>query len=54
MEARNEFNFGPASSTLSLLCAYIPEVPTDIIASFEVDSLKIEWQLPTENGSPII
>jgi hypothetical protein len=38
---------------LTLLCAYISEIPISLVASFEGDNLKIEWTLPSDNGSPI-
>jgi hypothetical protein len=41
------------SEVLSLLCAFIPEVPINIVTSIEGNSLKVAWNLPSDNGSPI-
>lgn len=38
---------------LSLLAAYIPEVPTDILTSISGNQMKVQWTLPSDNGSPI-
>lgn len=56
MEARNQYDYSEYSEVLSLLCAFIPEVPTSVITTIESASsttMKIEWTLPSDNGSPI-
>jgi hypothetical protein len=39
---------------LTLLCAFIPEIPTTVVTSIEGSQVKVEWTLPTDNGSPIL
>lgn len=43
------------SDTLSLLAAYIPEVPTTITTSidYQTSTVRFAWVLPSDNGSPI-
>lgn len=53
IEARNQYDFSEYSDTLTLLCAYIPAVPTTVATSMEGLQVKITWVLPTTNGSPI-
>ena len=54
IEARNEYGYSIFSSTLSLLCATIPAVPTSIATTYSHGStVKVTWSLPTTNGSPI-
>lgn len=53
LEALNQYDYSVYSSTLPLLCAYIPEVPTTVLTEIEGATVKISWVLPSENGSPI-
>lgn len=41
------------SVPLDLLCAYIPEIPTDVTTAIEGNDLSVSWVLPSANGSPI-
>jgi hypothetical protein len=51
--ARNEYGYSLFSSTLSLLAAYIPEVPTSVTTEIDGSQVKVLWTLPSDNGSPI-
>lgn len=55
IESRNQFGYSEYSFTQSILCATIPEVPTDITTSINEtrDVVTVSWVLPTANGSPI-
>lgn len=53
VEARNIYGYSEYSETITLLCAYIPTVPTNVITSIEATLIKIQWTLGSENGSPI-
>lgn len=53
IEARNQFGYSAYSDVLSLLCAFIPEVPTSIVTAIDGSSVKVTWALPSDNGSPI-
>ena len=53
VEARNEFGFSEYSSTLSLLCAIMPAVPTSIVTTYDGSLVKVAWSLSTDYGSPI-
>jgi hypothetical protein len=53
VEARNEYGYSVFSSSLSLLAAYIPAVPTSVTTEIDGSSVKVQWSLSTTNGSPI-
>lgn len=56
VEARNQYDHSAYSEVLTLLCAFIPEIPTDVLTSIDSpysSTMKVEWTLPTDNGSPI-
>ena len=56
VEARNQYDYSAFSDALSLLCAYIPEVPTSVTTEIESTSateMKVSWSLASANGSPI-
>jgi hypothetical protein len=53
VRARNQYDYSSDSSTLSHLCAYIPEIPTDITTDILNSQMKVSWTLPSANGSPI-
>jgi hypothetical protein len=53
VEAKNEYGYSTYSSTLSLLAAYIPEVPTSVTTEIDGSQVKVLWSLPSDNGSPI-
>lgn len=53
VEARNQYDYSDESATLTLLNAYIPQVPTGIVTTIESEQVKVAWTLPSDNGSPI-
>jgi hypothetical protein len=53
IEAKNEYGYSTYSSTLSLLAAHIPAVPTSVTTVIEGNTVKVSWSLSTTNGSPI-
>jgi hypothetical protein len=53
IEAKNEYGYSTYSSTLSLLAAYIPAVPTGVTTEIDGNTVKVLWSLSTTNGSPI-
>jgi hypothetical protein len=53
VEARNEYGYSVFSTSLSLLAAYIPEVPTSVTTEIDGSQVKVLWTLPSDNGSPI-
>ena len=53
IESRSEYGYSTFSSTLSLLCATIPVVPTSIVTTIDGSTVKVAWSLSTTNGSPI-
>jgi hypothetical protein len=53
VEARNAYGYSSPSSTLTLLAAYIPEIPTDVVTAIEGSTVRVSWNLASDNGSPI-
>jgi hypothetical protein len=53
VEARNEYGYSVYSETISLLCAFVPEIPTNVATTIDGSYIKVEWTLPSDNGSPI-
>lgn len=53
VEARNQLGYSAYSTTIQLLCAYIAEVPTNVVTEVAATQIKVSWQLPSENGTPI-
>jgi hypothetical protein len=53
IEAKNEYGYSQYSSGVTLLAAYIPEIPTDVTTLIDGDRVKVSWTLASENGSPI-
>jgi hypothetical protein len=53
VEAKNEYGYSEFSTTLTLLAAYIPEVPTSVSTEIDGSQVKVLWSLPSDNGSPI-
>jgi hypothetical protein len=53
IEAKNEFGYSEYSETITLLAAYIPEIPTSVITEIDGSQVKVLWTLPSDNGSPI-
>jgi hypothetical protein len=43
IEARNIYDYSEFSSTLSLLCAFIPNIPTDVQTTIDGSSVRIDW-----------
>jgi hypothetical protein len=53
IEARNQYDFSVYSDTITLYCAYIPEIPTSVTTEIDGSQVKVLWSLPSDNGSPI-
>lgn len=53
VEAKNEYGYSVYSETITLLAAYIPEVPTSVTTEIDGTQVKVLWSLPSDNGSPI-
>lgn len=53
IEARNEYDYSAYSDPLVMLCAFIPEIPTTVATVIDSGIMKVSWDLPSENGSPI-
>jgi hypothetical protein len=54
IEQRNEYGYSEFSNPISFLSAYIPEIPDTVTTSIvDFTYIKIQWQLASENGSPI-
>jgi hypothetical protein len=53
VEARNEYGYSAYSNTVTLLAAYIPEIPTSVTTEIDGSQVKVLWSLPSDNGSPI-
>jgi hypothetical protein len=43
VEARNIYDYSEFSAVLSLLCAYIPTVPTDVQTTIDGSQVRIDW-----------
>lgn len=53
VEALNEYGYSEYSETITLLAAYIPEIPTSVSTEIDGSQVKVSWMLPSDNGSPI-
>jgi hypothetical protein len=53
LESKNEYGYSEYSSTLSLLAAHIPVIPTSVTTEIDGTQVKVTWSLPSDNGSPI-
>jgi hypothetical protein len=55
VEARNEYGYSDLSAPLTLLCAYIADIPTNVqTLMVESDTyVQISWDLGSDNGSAI-
>jgi hypothetical protein len=53
IEAKNEYGYSEYSETMSLLAAATPEVPISVTTEMAGNQVKVAWQLPSDNGSPI-
>jgi hypothetical protein len=53
VEAKNEYGYSTYSDTITLLAAYIPEIPTSVTTEIDGSQVKVLWSLPSDNGSPI-
>lgn len=54
VKSRNQFDYSEFSETVTLLCAYIPDTPTNVVTEIFGSQVKVSWDLPTDNGSPIL
>jgi hypothetical protein len=53
VQARNAYGLGTASSSIQLLCAFIPAVPIAPTTSVSADQVILNWLAPNDNGSVI-
>ena len=53
IKSRNQYDLSDYSETIQLLCAFIAEIPTDVTTVIESQNVKVTWNLPSENGTPI-
>ncbi len=53
IESRNSYGYSTYSSSISLLCAYVPDPPATVSSSNLADKVIITWSSPITNGSPI-
>jgi hypothetical protein len=53
IESRNSYGFSPYSSSITLLCAYVPDPPTTVSTTNLGDKVAITWSSTITNGSPI-
>lgn len=53
IEARNQYDYSDFSDSITLLAAYIPEIPITVTTKIILDTVKVAWVLPSDNGSPI-
>ena len=53
IESRNSYGYSPYSSSITLLCAYVPDPPTTVSTTNSADKVTISWSSPENNGSPI-
>jgi hypothetical protein len=53
VQSRNEYGLSDYSAELSVLAAQIPDQPSAPQTTFLDDRVRIDWQQPFEQGSPI-
>jgi hypothetical protein len=53
VESRNQYGYSLESDEIELLCAYIPSVPQDIESTNLNDEVVFQWNLLSDNGSPV-
>jgi len=53
IESRNSYGYSTYSSSITLLCAYVPDPPITVSTANSADKITITWSSPTTNGSPI-
>lgn len=53
VQARNQYGLSEYSDTITLLCAFIPTIPTGVQTTLISEEVKVEWNLASDNGSPI-
>lgn len=53
MESRNQYDYSSASNSITLLCAFISATPASVTTVMEGIQVKVSWNLPTDNGSPL-
>ena len=53
IESRNEYGYSTYSSSISLLCAYVPDPPVTVTTANSANQVTITWSSPVTNGSPI-
>ena len=53
VQSRNSYGYSSNSSTLLLLCAILPNVPTNVLTVNSASNVIVSWIAPSSNGSPI-
>ena len=53
VESRNSYGYSDYSGVLSMLCAFKPEPPLTVTTENQNDIVKVVWDDPVANGSPI-
>ena len=53
IESRNSYGYSTYSSSISLLCAFVPYPPTTVTTENSANKVTITWSSPITNGSPI-
>ena len=53
VKARNAFDLGYDSDTLTILCGFVPETPASPASQIVADKIVITWVAPYNNGAPI-
>lgn len=53
VQARNSFGFSLYSTTLKVLCAFVPEKPVAPVSTIETNTVVLTWTAPYDNGSPL-
>jgi hypothetical protein len=53
VRSRNEFGYSDYSDSITLLVAFVPQLPVPPVTSVIADNVILTWQAPYNNGSPI-
>jgi len=53
VESRNVYAFSSLSETLTMLCAFKPESPTNVQTAIEANTVRVSWSPVYDNGSPL-
>ena len=53
VSAQNSYGYGANSTTVDILCAFVPQPPISVVTSNFGNSILIDWTPGATNGSPI-